>query len=151
MLGELPPSSVEEIGAGKLPEALKAYQHQQVSIRGFVYRTKDGKNVLAAEPDLKSCCVASRENILRQVMLEGDEIAFLNNGRAQEVQGRFEIEPLKNENGSWKKIFVLQDALVIKKKPERPLGLLYLITGFTFTIVIFLFLYKEKIMNIFFN
>jgi len=146
-LGELPPSALEGIASGQLPEALQAYQHQQVSIRGFVYRTKDGKNVLAAEPDLKSCCVASRGNITRQVMLEGDDIAFLNDGRAQEVQGRFEIEPLKDESGSWKKIFVLRNAAVIQKNNEMHPGLFYLIAGLTFAIVIFLFLCKNKLKN----
>jgi hypothetical protein len=48
--------------SGRLPEELLNAQNERVHIRGFLYKTELSHNdawILAAEPNLKSCCVAS--------------------------------------------------------------------------------------------
>lgn len=135
-LSNLPSSVINELSSEKLPEILQPYQHQEVSIRGFVYRTQDGKVVLAAEPNLKSCCVANRGTIARQVILEGSNLPLSNDGRVKEVQGRFAIEPLKNINGDWEKIFVLYDAMIIDKNHQKHPWLVYFLLGGIFIIAI---------------
>jgi hypothetical protein len=128
-LSELPASVLSELSSKQLPDALKKYQHQQVSIRGFVYQTADGSLLLAAEPNLKNCCVASQGMITRQVMLIGNHIPFSTNGRAKTIQGRFEIEPAKDENGNWKTLFILYEPKIIENNREAHHGLLYFSGG----------------------
>lgn len=43
-----------------------------IEIRGFLYRSADSKKVLAAEPNLKSCCIGSTSKRHRQLLLEGN-------------------------------------------------------------------------------
>lgn len=141
-LSELSPTIINELSSEKPPEILQVYQHQDVSIRGFVYRAKNGKVVLAAEPDLKTCCVANQGTIIRQVILQGDgldDLAFSNDGRVKEIQGRFEIEPLKDGNGDWEQIFVLHDAIIIEKNNQKKQLLIYFILIGVFIIACFLF------------
>lgn len=48
--------------SGQLPDELLSAQNKWVQIRGFLYKTELNNHeawILAAEPNLKSCCVAS--------------------------------------------------------------------------------------------
>lgn len=58
---------------------------EHVQIRGFLYQAPDGNIVLAAEPNLRSCCIGSKPHIMvdglltipktgNAVLLEGDLI-----------------------------------------------------------------------------
>lgn len=130
-LSELSREVIDELTAGHISEVLQPYHRQDLMIRGFLYRTKEGQLVLAAEPDLKSCCVASQKNINRQVILANSDIAFSNNGRAQEIQGFFAIEPLKDESGYLKELFVLHDARMMERSNVEYYNLLYFISALT--------------------
>lgn len=44
----------------------------RVQIRGFLYATDEGQLVLASEPNLKSCCVASEAKKADQLFISGD-------------------------------------------------------------------------------
>lgn len=44
---------------------------QSIKIRGFLHKTSDHRWVLAAEPNLKSCCVGSHANRSRQLLISG--------------------------------------------------------------------------------
>lgn len=68
---------------------LTELEQQTISIRGFLYQTAEKQWILAADPDLKSCCVGSHDKARRQIYLE-DEL-FLPGQPAQAItlQGRF--------------------------------------------------------------
>jgi hypothetical protein len=136
-LSDLPASTFDAIAIDQLPQDLMKYHNQKVCIRGFLYRTPEGITYLAAEPDLKTCCVGSQAKISRQIMLVDHEIAFVNDGRVKEIQGRFEVQPLKDDNGQWKRLFVLLDARLIESHNNTTLWGIYLV-GFLL-VMIFLF------------
>lgn len=129
LLNELSSSALAELSSEQLPDVLKKYQHQHISIRGFIYQTPEGKHILAAEPNLKSCCVASQEMITRQIQLFGNSIPFSSDGLAKTLEGQFEIEPVKDENGNWKSLFVLYEPKIIENKSEGDHRWLYLLGG----------------------
>lgn len=137
-LSTLPASAKEEMESGSVPEILKRYQGQEISFRGFIYQGKDGRIMLATEPDLKSCCIGSKGSITRQVMLIGDNIAFAKDGKVREVLGRFEIEPLKDKNGNLEKMFVLYDTRIIEQDSKSNI-LIYLIYSALFIFLLFPF------------
>lgn len=45
----------------------------EIEVRGFLYTAPDGRLILAAEPDLKTCCVGSSLKTQQQIILLGGE------------------------------------------------------------------------------
>lgn len=61
--------------SGHLPQELLSMQNQLVQIRGFLYKTElnnRGAWILAAEPNLRSCCVGSSGKRGLQLVVTGD-------------------------------------------------------------------------------
>lgn len=44
---------------------------QEVIIRGFLYKDSEGNLLLANEPGLKSCCIGSKANLPKQIVVLG--------------------------------------------------------------------------------
>ena len=64
-----------------------------VNIRGFLYTTSDGKTVLASEPNLKSCCVGSRDKRPKQLIIYGDQTLNVRSDVAVTLNGILETNP----------------------------------------------------------
>lgn len=67
---------------------------QEITIKGFVYH-KEGQWILSAEPNLKSCCIGTSQNLLKQIYLDHYE----SDGNSQHLvtlQGNFVINPQWN-------------------------------------------------------
>lgn len=47
---------------------------QKIEIRGFLYRMEEGQLILAAEPNLKSCCVGTAKNRNKQITIKSDDL-----------------------------------------------------------------------------
>lgn len=45
---------------------------QLITIRGFLYESSESQMILAAEPNLKTCCVGSTSQQQRQLLVTGD-------------------------------------------------------------------------------
>ena len=63
---------------------------KEIAIKGFLYKSLEDKWILASEPNLKSCCVGSKEKHDKQIYLEG----FLSNDpplHAVMAEGRFKV------------------------------------------------------------
>lgn len=65
---------------------------QIISIRGFLYKTADQQWILAADPDLKSCCVGAKNKARRQIYLEGELALPQQPVLAITLQGRFHYQ-----------------------------------------------------------
>lgn len=82
-----------------------AAQHdgQLVTIRGFLYESPEAYKVLAAEPNLKSCCVGSASKRERQLLVTGDLESAGSGGSAVTLKGTLVVAmgdkfPLRLEN-----------------------------------------------------
>lgn len=53
------------------PEKMAAVIDSPATLRGFLHR-KDSMWILAAEPNVKSCCIANANQATKQIILEGD-------------------------------------------------------------------------------
>lgn len=75
---------------------------QLIEIRGFLYETNDHHPILAAEPNLKSCCVGSSSKRNRQLLVIGDSPS-INQTNAITLKGNLKVDfndsfPFKLEN-----------------------------------------------------
>lgn len=65
---------------------------QKIQIRGFLY-SKDSAYILAAEPDLRSCCVGSAAKRHAQVLILGNIETALNRSTPILLEGTFSHHP----------------------------------------------------------
>lgn len=66
---------------------------REVTLRGFLYRTQAGDLVLAAEPNLKSCCVGAQHQVKRQIIVEGN-MDDPKAGQVYVLQGILTVDPI---------------------------------------------------------
>ncbi len=109
VVAEVPPAplSFHELGS----VASDALDQQVVQIRGFLYTADDGQQILAAEPNLKSCCVASEAKIGQQIVVLGELPSHQR--QAVFVQGRLIVERSMTPNGAAKTRFRLENASIV--------------------------------------
>ncbi|MCE5318539.1 MAG: hypothetical protein LLG04_14405 [Parachlamydia sp.] len=103
------PTGAAELSFESLAEA--AYP-QEVTVRGFLYRTQAGDLVLTGEPNLKSCCVGGAHKVEKQIYVEGD-IESPKSGQVYLLQGVFTVAPKKDSAGHLTRLYLLRDARVI--------------------------------------
>lgn len=100
---------------------------QLIEIRGFLYETEQKQLILAAEPNLKSCCVGSHSKRQKQLLVSGDVKEGISSMSAVTLKGELlvhfgDIFPFRLENAS------------IQVQPDIPysmLGVLTMILVFT--------------------
>lgn len=65
---------------------------EELSLRGFLYRSEDGQWILSPEPNLRSCCIGTKLKKDTQIALEGqlDESSI---NKAVTVKGIWSKEP----------------------------------------------------------
>ncbi len=71
---------------------------QPVRIRGFLYQAADGRLILAAEPNLKSCCVAAAAMQQRQILVTGTVDIPHPNNYAVLLEGHFIVDNIAAHN-----------------------------------------------------
>jgi hypothetical protein len=93
--------------------------HQRyIRIRGFLYRAEDGRLILAAEPNLKSCCL-DKISIERQIAISGNLQMPIESGNIVVVEGKLIVDPTVDDNGQWKSLYLLEEVSVIKEESAR--------------------------------
>ena len=79
------------LAAQELPLAsftdLQTYSDKEVGIRGFFYRADKDEWILAAEPNLKTCCIGTSQQYSKQIHVEGDFSAEPSLSKAVLLQG----------------------------------------------------------------
>jgi hypothetical protein len=76
---------------------------QTIEIRGFLYETADSNLILAAEPDLKSCCIGSTSKRHKQLLISGNIQPEMSRGSPITLQGNLYMDfkgtfPFKLQN-----------------------------------------------------
>lgn len=75
------------LSSDSLPEKL---DQKEVLIRGFLYKTQE-RLILAAEPNLKSCCLTNPAIIKTQIIITGLSFEIANEISAVTLKGIFKI------------------------------------------------------------
>lgn len=126
-LASLPPSTIQQISEGEIPAELRQVEGHHIRIRGFLYSLEDGGMVLAADPDLKSCCIGSSSLVHRQIAMPGFTDKGIERGRAVLVEGEFIVAKSKNGEGKLRQLFALEKAAVIVEGSDGQIW--YLVCG----------------------
>ncbi len=99
-----------------IPLALKQAHQHHVSIRGFLYQGSNGQWILAAEPNLKTCCIGSKDKISKQIAVTGNGLK--PSSGAVLIQGEFLVAPLMDATGSLMQLYVLKNAQRLQPKTQ---------------------------------
>jgi hypothetical protein len=105
-------------------------QNQDIRITGFLYAKGDDTWILAAEPNLRSCCVGSKNKINQQVHIEG-QFNGENSPFAGTLQGHFFIDPVYDEKGDLIQLYHLTQVQRIPRDSFLPKGFALLILMLT--------------------
>lgn len=108
----LPDYLPQESAVQHLERNLAEYHQKEVQIRGFLYQKENGCWVLAPEPNLKSCCVGSKENVAQQLIIEG-EIADASPSRSISLRGHFSVAPQWESDGTMTQLYKLEKSIVL--------------------------------------
>lgn len=108
----LPDHLSKESAVRHLERNLCDYHQKDVQIRGFLYQREDGTLILSSEPNLKTCCLGSKDKISQQVIVES-QIAYVPSSRSVTMQGYFSISPKWERDGTMTQLYKLEKAIVI--------------------------------------
>lgn len=112
--------------------SLKQGEKRVIQIRGFLYQTPNQSLVLAAHPDLKSCCIGTSSKIVEQIFVKGEISKEALTHRAVTVQGVLKKEPLFDARGEPVQLYVLEEATLLSSKsfPLWTVAIVVLILAF---------------------
>lgn len=126
--GEVPKISFDRLARGEQSHELNG---ERVEVRGFFYRSSEGRYVLAPQPDLKLCCIGSAKEVKNQIVLLGD-IPEISMQRAVSLRGVFAVEPLYGEGGELAGLYSLKDIELV----EGSNGAFFAIASFSILLLI---------------
>lgn len=89
-----------------------SWKPQTVQIRGFLYTSQQlNTMILAAQPDLKSCCVGTESKIEKQIIIKG--IEPFSTLQALTLEGVLTLNPSYNDVGKVTHLFVLEKSRLV--------------------------------------
>lgn len=108
---------VQSLDFHLLKQKVDSLDGQKVHIRGFLFKSRD-RWILSEEPNLKTCCIGSKEKIERQIILDGQFDENLINhvieleGVIKKSYGAFNYElenakPLRSNKGGFSLLVAL--------------------------------------------
>lgn len=77
-------------------EELTALSGSTVRVKGFAYKTEEGRWILSDRPNLKCCCVGNEKNIRSQVVV-ADPFEMENTSRPVTLEGTIAFDPKISE------------------------------------------------------
>ena len=89
-------------------EQLKDFNGQHIKIKGFLYPRKEGGAVLAAQPNLKTCCVGSRQNAGNQIIIM-EPIEWNGRLQVQTAEGKLVADTQKG-------VFLLESVRLVPEE-----------------------------------
>lgn len=127
-----------DVAARRMEAEFAPWNDQQVTLRGFLYRTADDRWILSSQPDLKTCCVGSPSKMLSQIIVESDA----NLESAEKVialRGTFQIRPHHDKEGTLLALFYLTQAEIAAPDADNHTLPKALIAGILCAIALFAF------------
>ena len=115
-------------------EKAKFYDLQEITVRGFLYQTSEGQWILSTEPNLKTCCVGSKQKAHKQIALE-KSFEGIKADHVIALKGKFNIQDEAHP-------FLLTNVL-IEKIPEYNPPWFWLTAGVLLLFIIILFVLKK--------
>ena len=109
----------DEEGCGELSQVLGDYHGQEVTVSGFLYPLDHQRCVLAAEPELPSCCVGSGGKMSSQLVISGlpDPV---ETQKAVTITGKFFVDMKQGEDGAICQVYRLDDARLVPRSRTSP-------------------------------
>ena len=126
---ELPPKVFTFFDLEALSNNESIINGELIQIRGFLYKTDRSEMILAAEPNLKSCCIGSTVKKHKQLLVFGDVGSSLNQKTAVTLKGTF------NSDGNSSFPYRIEFASVVE---ERKQSAILLAMGGIFLILLLL-------------
>lgn len=115
-------ASVKHLTLDELHHNPSMYEHQVIQTRGFAYLSEQNEIILAAQPDLKSCCLNTSTNY--PVIVETNSKEFPTDGRAITLQGTIVVK-LRQHTTITAPILTLLNPIIIEETSSFPALLLY--------------------------
>ncbi|MDP1836227.1 MAG: hypothetical protein Q8K75_09935 [Chlamydiales bacterium] len=109
----IPPQAI----AKEAQQRLQPWVGEETTLRGFLYKSIDGRWVLSDQPDLKTCCVGTSNHILKQVTLLGTFDAP-SPSSVVVVKGIFSIEPNYNDKGELTSLLYLKESKLVDEPSQ---------------------------------
>jgi hypothetical protein len=129
LCAEIAPIDFQQLSKHQSVEEARALYHQKnVSIRGFLYKAKEGQLILASEPNLKTCCIGSPHKIWQQITLI-DELESIPEKQAVTIEGTIVVNPSWDSNHKLKSVFEMENAHLISKSSSLVIPFKRLIMG----------------------
>jgi hypothetical protein len=125
------------VAARRMEAQFAPWNNQQVTLRGFIYHSSDGRWILSSQPDLKTCCVGSPSKALSQVIVEGNS-QFGATDRVIALRGTLQIRPEYDDDNALKALFYLTNAEIAAPPDDTSTFPLVLIFGIVCAIAVFL-------------
>lgn len=129
---------LEEIAKKERQNPNQINANPYIQIRGFLYETQDSHLILAAEPNLKSCCVGNSSKRDKQLLVTGN--ISKNNTQATPVtlQGHLVID---NQQAF---PFRIENAQIIAETNHSYTTLIGVTSVLVLICALFVFKYKKK-------
>lgn len=87
-----------------------------IEIKGFLYRSSEGMTILAAEPNLKSCCIGSKNKAHQQIVVAGN-LSLPALQHVVTLHGELHRSFQRREKGAEAVLYTLKNAAIIEGVP----------------------------------
>jgi hypothetical protein len=142
-IAEIPKLSFSLLEQSTLTHPFNDYHDQEVEVRGFFYEGKDGRHVLASQPNLKSCCVGSVNKILNQIVLLG-VVPEIPQQRVVSMMGVFVTDPTFNGDDELIGLYYLKNIKVLSDFDDTTIYSLFAFIIVMLFIVIGMIIYRRS-------
>ena len=128
-------------------EQLKKIDSQHIRIRGFLYATPEGHYILAAQPNLRSCCVTTLSKADQRIEIRGLGAISIPM-RPVILEGFLKTNPEYSKEGKLIGLYTLENAQLIYEKETSFFRILIIICSILLLLGLILMVKKNGINTI---
>lgn len=119
------------------------YHNKLIQIKGFIYKSTDNQLYLSQEPNLKSCCIGSKNKRQSQILLSNINIVsdndYTNNQHVKIITGKLIQDPVQ-------KTFIMENPSIQDLSKSFPITSVIIIIIFILLTITLILIksYKNK-------